>query len=496
MPKFRPLGISKIQKTFLTSNKWLSGFVGGRGSGKTKIATIRISGQARPGEPWMAVSPDNNMIRETTLPTFLETVQYTGQYLDHVVSPTPKVWFRSRNVGNMKSKAPCSLVFKGAEKPDKLRGPSKAGIWFDEASIICEEAFQYGIGVCRYKGVMGPCLATFTPRGFKHWSFSAFYERVDESDLRRQDGHQQSLDGIEWFQGRPYRAKPDTFLVRCSTRENPFAPPEYVGRIAQNYSSTLALQELEGDFVEISGLIFKREWFSETVADVPANAIRVRYWDKAASANDGCFTVGLLMARDKRGIYYIEDIVRGQWSPHVRNQIMLQTAAKDASKYDHSVLTYIEQEGGGDGKTVSDQLITMLSEFPVYRDVVSGARWKMKGNVRLPHDAKVRRALPFAAQAEAGNVRLVDGAWDAGDYLDELMMFPEYAYADQVDASSGAFNCLQRVAFDYDLTAQRNTVAVDSSRWGESTELQGDTIEQWEQLPWNQDTEPLGGARF
>ncbi len=63
------------------------------------------------------------MIRETTLPTFIETAQYTGQYIKHNVSPTPRVWFRTFDGGR------AEIVFKGAEKPDKLRGPSKAGLW-------------------------------------------------------------------------------------------------------------------------------------------------------------------------------------------------------------------------------------------------------------------------------------------------------------------------------------------------------------------------------
>ncbi len=471
--KIRPIPISKPQQKFRQSTAWMTGFVAGRGAGKSKIGSIHIAQTATPGQPWMAISPDNNMIRETTLPTFLETVRFSGQYLNHVLSPTPRVWFKTRWGGE------AELVFKGAEVPDKLRGPNKAGIWFDEASIIHKDAFDVAIACCRFRGKMGPVLATFTPRGFKHWTFESFYQEADSF----------TDDGVEVFKGKPFVAKPDTFLVRCATRENPFAPPEYVGRIGQNYSSTLALQELEGDFIEISGLIFKREWLSNVVDIAPIEATRVRYWDRAATADGGCYTVGLLMARDPKGIYYIEDIVRGQWSAHPRNQIMLMTAKKDAIKYGGSVLTYIEQEGAGDGKTVIDQLIVMLSEFPVYRDVVSGGQWKTSGNVRIPGEAKVRRAIPFAAQAEAGNVRLVDAPWNS-DYCDELGMFPQYAYADQVDASSGAYNVLQRIAPSYgDITATRTTEVAPQSRYGHTAaHSEGNSISRWEDLPWNQAT--------
>ena len=54
---------------------------------------------------------------------------------------------------------------------------------------------------------------------------------------------------------------------------------------------------------------------------------------------------------------------------------------------------------------------------------------------------KVSRAMPFAAQVEAGNVKLVRGPWNR-DYIDELIYFPNGKYKDQVDASSGAYNKL------------------------------------------------------
>jgi predicted phage terminase large subunit-like protein len=432
----------------------------------------------------MAISPDNNMIRETTLPTFIESAKFSGQYITHVVSPTPRLWFWTRPDAKGKF-GKAEVVFKGAEEPDKLRGPNKAGLWFDEASIITKAAFDVAIGCCRFRGKMGPVLATFTPRGFKHWTFESFYDQVDEATLRIGGDGESLARGLEWFKGKPFVARDNTFLVRCSTRDNPFAPPEYYSRIGSNYSSTLAMQELEGDFIELNGMIFRREWFrSAEVA--PAMATRVRYWD-AAAVETGCFSVGLLMARDPQGTYFVEDVVRGQWTPHQRNEMMLQTAKRDAVKYGGTVLTYIEQPGAF-GREVTDQMIAMLSEFPVYRDVVSGSQWKTKGNVRLPGDAKIRRAQPFAAQAEAGNVRVLDGRF-FGDYLDELALFPEYAYADQVDASSGAYNVLQKLGNSTgEITASRDVQSVgQQSSYGQTVGTAGhNSTARWEQLPWNQ----------
>lgn len=47
--------------------------------------------------------------------------------------------------------------------------------------------------------------------------------------------------------------------------------------------------------------------------------------------------------------------------------------------------------------------------------------------------------MPLAAQCEAGNVRLVKGAWNR-DFIEELCSFPMGAHDDQCDAAAGAFN--------------------------------------------------------
>mgnify|MGYP003652281200 CR=1 FL=1 len=48
---------------------------------------------------------------------------------------------------------------------------------------------------------------------------------------------------------------------------------------------------------------------------------------------------------------------------------------------------------------------------------------------------KATRAKPASAQAEAGNVKLVRGAWNT-PFLDEVCSFPD----DQVDAFADALN--------------------------------------------------------
>jgi predicted phage terminase large subunit-like protein len=85
----------------------------------------------------------------------------------------------------------------------------------------------------------------------------------------------------------------------------------------------------------------------------------------------------------------------------------------------------VEREPSGSGKESADATVRNLAGFRVKADT--------------PVGSKFVRADPYAAQVNAGNVKLRRGSWNQ-DYLNELRTFSEIAvYKDQVDASSGAF---------------------------------------------------------
>lgn len=149
---------------------------------------------------------------------------------------------------------------------------------------------------------------------------------------------------------------------------------------------------------------------------------RVRAWDLAAT-EDGDFTCGVRMARSQSGFFYVEDVVRGRWTPHGRDQVILRTAQMDGPE----VGIWVEEEPGSSGKSVSDSLIRMLAGFPIYPERTTGD--------------KITRALPLAAQLEAGNVKLLKAPWNQA-LIDEFLVFPAGRNDDQVDAAALAFNKL------------------------------------------------------
>lgn len=170
------------------------------------------------------------------------------------------------------------------------------------------------------------------------------------------------------------------------------------------------------------GGLFKREWFG-LVDAAPVKARRVRGWDTAATEGAGDYTVGARIA-EADGIYYIEDIVRAQLSPHGVDMLMRQCAESDGI----GVRIREEREGGSSGKAVTDARARTLKGYD-YKAVTLGTD-------------KVTRAGPFRSQVEAGNVKVLRSCAHLEEMLRELALFPVGKHDDIADALSCAQNAL------------------------------------------------------
>lgn len=158
----------------------------------------------------------------------------------------------------------------------------------------------------------------------------------------------------------------------------------------------------------------------EIVQAVPAMKRVVRFWDKAGTKDGGAFTAGVKIGEGVDGLYYVLDVVRGQWAAPQREKVMKQTAELDGKK----VRIWIEQEPGSGGKESAEATVKNLAGFPI--------------RAERPTGDKAVRAEPYAVQVEAGNVRLLAGPWNQA-FIDEHKTFPRGTYKDQVDAAGGGF---------------------------------------------------------
>lgn len=260
-------------------------------------------------------------------------------------------------------------------------------------------------------------------------------QRLHPEDLI---GHLVERGDYEWLY-MPMEFEPDR-RCRTSIWEDPrqnfgdLLWPErfdaaYVASLKKSLGYYGAAAQLAQRPENVDGGVFKMEWFKlfMEATELPKRARRVRAWDLAASRKTGAYTCGVLMCVDERGRYIVEDVVRGQWDPATRDDVIKSTAHADLASKGH-VTIVIEREGGSSGKDQALAMTKLLVGFEVWSEHPTG-----------PKEA---RAMNFASQLGGENVWFPKDAHWFSDFRSELLAFPRAALKDQVDATSAAFNKL------------------------------------------------------
>lgn len=177
-----------------------------------------------------------------------------------------------------------------------------------------------------------------------------------------------------------------------------------------------------------AGAVFARTDFDIVLAAPTDYGRRLRAWDLASTPDGGDWTVGTLLCRGTDRRWYIEDVIRVQKSASDVRKLIKTAASQDG----HETLIRLPQDPGQAGKSQAQDLVSMLSGYTVRVRPVTGSKYV--------------RAQPLAAQAQAGNVSLVAGAWNKV-FLSEMENFDgsDKCVDDQVDSVSDAFNELSGV---------------------------------------------------
>ena len=371
---------SEPQRRFWEAPARFRAFIGGVGSGKTYAGCVEVVRQPE-RTTGMIVAPTYPMLRDATLRTFMEMLR-------------PLIASFNRSEMRVTLTNGTTVLFRSADDPDRLRGPNLGWFWLDEAALMTQEAWLIMIG--RLREQPGRAWVTSTPRG-KNWLYDTFVQ-----------------------------ADPNYRMIQSSTRDNPFLPSEFIKSLEAAYTSEWLRQEVDGDFVDPTGALFKREWF--TVVDrAPENIRWARYWDLAASTKTSAdYTASAAVGMGDDGVLYIRDMVRGRWEWPDARRIITQTMQSEPL-----VIHAIEEAMHG------------LAAVQELRRDPSLAGVALRG-VRVEKD-KLQRALPWAARAEGGKVALVRGAW-IGAFLDEVCQFDGTGatHDDQVDTVSGALELVRR----------------------------------------------------
>ncbi len=163
----------------------------------------------------MVVAPSFPMLQRMVLPKLRELVEAAGIPADIPWSVKEARFFN----GSI-------IYFAHAQKSETLRGPNLGFFWLDEAALVPEDTFL--ILQARLREEPGLGWITTTPKG-RNWVYRRFIEAPGE----------------------------DYAAVHCRTQDNPYLPPWFVEELRRSYTGEWAAQELDAEFVEFGGLIYK-----------------------------------------------------------------------------------------------------------------------------------------------------------------------------------------------------------------------------------------------
>jgi len=230
----------QTQFTADTSHRFHN-FTSGIGAGKTVSGIIRMLANVQawnPGETGMIVAPNTIALKNVILPELskwgiLDSWEYRGPQSAEPGLHAPngtRVLLESAN---------------NDRKIERLRGPTLAWFWMDEAAIIPEKAWDILVGRLRTGDYRNAWITT-TPRGF-NWVYEKFHPESDSQ-----------LDSVNNVLGVPSYA-------------NPHLPIDYRRDILGDYEGHFRQQEVEGAFVQPEGLV--HDWFERETHVVQTDAV-------------------------------------------------------------------------------------------------------------------------------------------------------------------------------------------------------------------------------
>ncbi len=287
------------------------------------------------------------------------------------------------------------LQFKTAEEPDSLRGEGIDFCVFDEAAHIkgLEEMWEQ----CVRPSLMdrrGDAWFISTPNGFNFFN----------SLFLRSRGHE------------------DWSSFQFPTSANPHIAFDEIAELRKSLPSLVARQEIDAEFVQLAGALFKRQNIQVIDTEPPINYCRS--WDLAfTEKTTSDFTAGAKMGVTQDGTIVIADVVCGQmeWPDAVKT--IANTARMDGTAVRQGI-EVVSAQVGVLQTLVRDPLLLAHTFTPIE-----------------VHRDKLTRALPLVARSEQGKLAIVRGNWNQA-FLDELCAFPEGQHDDQVDACSGGMTLL------------------------------------------------------
>jgi predicted phage terminase large subunit-like protein len=177
-----------------------------------------------------------------------------------------------------------------------------------------------------------------------------------------------------------------------------------------------------------AGTVFNAAWFNFVpLISLQPGDKAIAFWDFAATTNTvSDYTTRMLLIKRGLKIYFV-DMKRVKLPPAAVNNLVRSQAVLDGT----NVSIRWQNEPGAAGTRDSAALMQLLAGFDARP-------------VNEMRD-KVSRALPLSSGFESGEVLICQGVWNQ-IFVSELENFPDGEHDDQVDAATGAYNCVNAIA--------------------------------------------------
>jgi len=258
---------NKAQLSLIQDTKTRHGaFVGGLGSGKSWSGSMKTILYAldQPGCLMLVCAPTYRQMRDSTMREFFKLLP--PELIDNF----------NKSEYELKLKNGTEILFRSLENYEAVRGVEVAFIWIDEANLVSLKAWRVCLGRLRQPGYPHRSIITTTPRGKKNnWVYDEYVQKpLDNPRLSR-------------------------VVYNARTRDNiKNIGEEYVEDLEATYTGEFALQELEGQFVDIiEGRVFPQfsheyhvDFFGEEIFYNPGEPL-YGFWDYGVG-DEGVLWIG------------------------------------------------------------------------------------------------------------------------------------------------------------------------------------------------------------
>ena len=224
-----------------------------------------------------------------------------------------------------------------------------------------------------------------TPRGYN--GFHALHKRCGLSYAHNKAVERIKDGDINWA----------TFHYPSDA--NPFLNPADIADLTKSMPGMVVRQERFAEFVQLSGVLFRREWFdgegARAIVDTELCEARARSWDLAwTTKTNSDQTAGSKGGMTSDGDLFINHVLFGKWEWPDAVGIISSTAMSDGPDVEQGIEVVGAQRG---------MLQTLLRD-PRLANIGFRA-------IEVHHD-KLTRALPLIARAEQEKFKLLRAPWN------------------------------------------------------------------------------------